>query len=106
MRFYTVDKDDIGIIAKRFGMSEEAVKTVLRRARVPIRRAAGAPLKPGAAPHQRSSASGPPARKDAYPLGLSPPPEKTWCAQCERLVHAREAETCGSRFCRAKARAA
>lgn len=104
VRFYVDDKDELEAIARRFGMSSEAVKTVLRRAGVSLRRK---PVqRPPNRPGQGSVDAGPPARLGPYPIALAPPIDKTWCTQCEALKRPAEIDACSSRFCKAKARAA
>jgi hypothetical protein len=87
-------------VAPRFRMQPEAVRRILTRSGVAIRKRTRGPAKRQG---QQSSEHGPPARKGIYPINLvAPPPGRTWCGQCERLVTAREAARCRSSFCKAK----
>lgn len=36
---------------------------------------------------------------------VAPPPSRTWCTQCERLVEHKEAAVCASQWCKARVEA-
>lgn len=103
VRLYTEERKEMEDIGGLYNIGPEAVRNVLVRSGVKLRRKQRGPAKRQG---QRSFEHGPPAPKGVYPLRLERALNKTFCGQCERLVSCAEADRCSSQFCKAKARAA
>lgn len=74
-------------VGARLGRSKSAICTLLKRSGVETRKGRSQPVVLSTLGFVR------------MPMNI----DRTWCAQCERLVKKAEADACASQFCKAKA---